>query len=153
MKIIITDKDNEIRELEYWCDGWDQTSDILNIGEPQTYNYDLDAYEMTDEEYQWWKDYIEAETECDELEAEIDDSGVVWELKDKISGELGDYPYEWKYILKNYLLVRDCEKLEDYIPPKKLNELKNGIDLKNERDLDEIEEYKNRLEKFVNEME
>lgn len=153
MKIIITDKNNEIRELEYWCNGWDQTSDILNIGEPQTYNYDLDAYEMTDEEYQWWKSYIEAETECDELEAEINDSGVVWELKDNLSGEIGDAPYELKNLMKRYLLVRDCQELEDLIPSKKLNELKNGIDLENERDLDEIEKYKNKLEKFVNEME
>lgn len=59
MKFIITDKGGEIRELTYYDEGFVRTLDFLDIKEPQIYNEELDAYEMSEDAYESWKNFID----------------------------------------------------------------------------------------------
>lgn len=66
MKIYLTDT-KEIRNLDadedYIC-MWDESVH---------YNTDTDAYPMTKDQFEWWKELLERKAHCEELEEEIGD--------------------------------------------------------------------------------
>lgn len=66
MKVYLTDV-KEIRELDADIDYvymWDESV---------CYDADTDAYPMTKDQFEWWKELLERKVHCEEMETEISD--------------------------------------------------------------------------------
>ena len=104
MKITITDSNSEIRKLSYRKNGIDYTEDLIGFGVMPEYNDDIEAYEMKEDEYNWWKNLIAMQERCDELEEEIDDQDAIEEMKDQCGNtDLEDSIRQYKYLLEEYI--------------------------------------------------
>jgi len=104
MKIAITDRNNEIRDLNYRKNELDYTEDLVGFGPMPAYNDDVDAYEMTEDEYNWWKNLIAMQERCDELEEEISDQDAIEEMKEQCGNtDLEDSIRQYKYLLEEYI--------------------------------------------------
>lgn len=107
MKIAITDRNNEIRDLNYRKNELDYTEDLVGSGPMPAYNDDVDAYEMTEDEYNWWKNLIAMQERCDELEEEISDQDAIEEMKEQCGNtDLEDSIRQYKYLLEEYIESR-----------------------------------------------
>lgn len=113
MKIAIVDKDMKIEELSYRKNGLDYTEDLIGFGVMPEYNNEVEAYEMKEDEYNWWKNLIAMQERCDELEEEIDDQDAIEEMKDQCGNtDLEDSIRQYKYLLEDYIETRKEMKNE-----------------------------------------
>lgn len=113
MKIAIVDKDMKIEELSYRKNGLDYTEDLIGFGVMPEYNNEVEAYEMKEDEYNWWKTLIAMQERCDELEEEIDDQDAIEEMKDQCGNtDLEDSIRQYKYLLEDYIETRKEMKNE-----------------------------------------
>lgn len=113
MKIAIVDKDMKIEELSYRKNGLDYTEDLIGFGVMPEYNNEVEAYEMKEDEYNWWKTLIAMQERCDELEEEIDDQDAIEEMKDQCGNtDLEDSIRQYKYLLEDYIETRKGMKNE-----------------------------------------
>lgn len=104
MKIAITDRNNEIRDLNYRKNGLDYTEDLIGFGIMPAYNDEVDAYEMREEEYIWWESLIAMQERCDEMEEEIDDQDTIEDMKEQCGNtDLEDSIRQYKYLLEEYI--------------------------------------------------
>ena len=104
MTIAITDRNYEIRDVNYRKNGLDYTEDLGGSGPMPAYNVDFDAYEMTEDEYNWWKNLIAMQERCDELEEEISDQDAIEEMKEQCGNtDLEDSIRQYKYLLEEYI--------------------------------------------------
>lgn len=107
MKIAITDRNNEIRDLNYRKSGLDYTEDLIGFGIMPAYNDNVDAHEMKEEEYNWWKNLIAMQERCDEMEEEIDDQDAIEDMKEQCGNtDLEDSIRQYKYLLEEYIESR-----------------------------------------------
>lgn len=103
MKIAITDRNNEIKDLNYRKNGLDITEDLVGFGQMPAYNDEVDAYEMREDEYNWWKNLIAMQERCDEMEEEIDDQDAIEDMKEQCGNtDLEDSIRQYKYLLEEY---------------------------------------------------
>ena len=103
MKIAITDRNNEIKDLNYRKNGLDITEDLVGFGPMPAYNDEVDAYEMREEEYNWWKNLIAMQERCDEMEEEIDDQDAIEDMKEQCGNtDREDSIRQYKYLLEEY---------------------------------------------------
>lgn len=103
MKIAITDRNNEIRDLNYRKNGLDITEDLVGFSPMPVYNDEVDAYEMREDEYNWWKNLIAMQERCDEMEEEIDDQDAIEDMKEQCGNtDLEDSIRQYKYLLEEY---------------------------------------------------
>lgn len=113
MKIAIVDKDMKIEELSYRKNGLDYTEDLIGFSVMPEYNNEVEAYEMKEDEYNWWKTLIAMQERCDELEEEIDDQDAIEEMKDQCGNtDLEDSIRQYKYLLEDYIETRKEMKNE-----------------------------------------
>lgn len=103
MKIAITDRNNEIKDLNYRKNGLDITEDLVGFSPMPAYNDEVDAYEMREDEYNWWKNLIAMQERCDEMEEEIDDQDAIEDMKEQCGNtDLEDSIRQYKYLLEEY---------------------------------------------------
>lgn len=77
MKIAITDRNNEIKDLNYRKNGLDITEDLVGFGPMQE--------------------------RCDEMEEEIDDQDAIEDMKEQCGNtDLEDSIRQYKYLLEEY---------------------------------------------------